>query len=234
MHPDAEQWVLQEYIQGPSYSIEVIGSPDNYHPLQVTDLEMDDMFDCKRVLAPSRLPAALVSEFEDLSVSLAAELGLNGLMDVEVMLAGQQLKVLEIDARLPSQTPTAVFWSTGANMVEMLGGLFVEENLQPLVCSTSEKHVIYEHIKVSTNGLESAGEHILSGADALHVECDFFGADEAITNFTRGRENWVATLIICESDRDIAWEKRDKVVEEIRQHFDINKYRDSSPDRIRY
>ena len=233
LHPDAEQWVLQEYIQGPSYSIEVIGSPGNYYPLQVTDLEMDDLFDCKRVLAPTRLPDSLISKLEDLAMLLAEELGLNGLMDVEVILSDRQLKVLEIDARLPSQTPTVVFWSTGANMVEMLGRLFIEGSLQPQECLTSEKHIIYEHIRVSTNRLESAGEHILSGADALHVESDFFGADEAITNFAGGRENWVATLIVSESGRDIVWEKRDRVVEDIRQHFDIDEYRDSSPDRIR-
>lgn len=233
MRPDAaEQWVLQEYIQGPSYSIEVIGSHGHYHPLQVTDLEMDDLFDCKRVRAPSCLPDTLISEFEDLAVSLAAELELNGLMDVEVILAGQQLKVLEIDARLPSQTPTAVFWSTGDNMVQMLGDLFAKESLQPQDFLTSIKHVIYEHIRVSANKLESAGEHIMSGADALHVERDFFGADEAITNFARGRENWVATLVICENDRDAAIEKRDKVFEGIRQRFDIDEYCDYCPDRI--
>ena len=130
-----ESWVIQEYIQGPSYSIEVLGLPGDYTSLQVTDLEMDADYDCKRVLAPTDLPDRLISKFEKLSLDLAAELGLKGLMDVEVIAHEDTLKVLEIDARLPSQTPSAVFWSTGLNMVEMLANLFldngIKKNIEP-------------------------------------------------------------------------------------------------------
>ena len=108
-----ESWVVQEYVQGPSYSIEVLGLPGDYTPLQVTDLEMDADYDCKRVLAPTELPDRLISEFENISQDIADELELKGLMDVEVILHNNALKVLEIDARLPSQTPTAVFLVQG-------------------------------------------------------------------------------------------------------------------------
>jgi len=233
MRASTDQWVLQEYIQGPSYSIEVIGCPDNYTCLQVTDLEMDDGYDCKRVLAPSNLPDALISEFEQLSGLLAEELCLNGLTDVEVILDEGQLKVLEIDARLPSQTPTAVFWSTGANMVQMLGDLFVRGSCGRPGTRTAGKHVIYEHIKVSSNMLEVAGEHIMSGVDPLHVQPHFFGADEAITNYVQGRESWVATLIVCGDDRNAARKKRNRVITGIRQYLNIDGYRDSSPKWIK-
>ena len=55
-----DEWVLQEYVQGESYSLEVIGRPGRYTPLQVTDLAMDSGFDCKRVIAPTDLPETLV------------------------------------------------------------------------------------------------------------------------------------------------------------------------------
>ena len=61
----------------------------------------------------------------------------------------------------------------------------------------------------------------MSGADILNLKRDFFGADEAITNYTSGRENWVATLIISETDRYAAWEKRNNVIADIKKKFKI-------------
>jgi pyrrolysine biosynthesis protein PylC len=111
-------WVLQEYVEGSSYSLEIVGVPGQYLPLQVTDLEMDAGYDCKRVIAPTELTSRQVGEFEEISVKIAEAIQLRGLMDVEVILHKGELKVLEIDARFPSQTPTAVYHSTGINMIE--------------------------------------------------------------------------------------------------------------------
>ena len=116
LKPPAPEWLIQEFIPGPSYSLEVIGMPGRYTTPQVTDLSVDGQYDCKRVTAPSNLAGALISEFEALSLALADALNLNGLMDVEVILYEDNIKVIEIDARLPSQTPTAVYWSTGLNL----------------------------------------------------------------------------------------------------------------------
>ena len=224
-----EEWVIQEFIQGPSYSLEVIGFSDQYIPLTVTDLRMDAGYDCKRVLAPTDLPKSLISDFEQMSISLARALALKGLMDIEVILHNNTLKVLEVDARLPSQTPTAVYWSTGLNMVKLVGELFLNRPGQRRTGATPPRGVVYEHIIVSPNLLEVAGEHIMSGTDALRVEHDFFGADEAITNYAPGRDNWVATLIISGSDRTAAWIKRNTIISEIRQQFKLDGYRDSVP-----
>jgi pyrrolysine biosynthesis protein PylC len=224
-----EALVIQEFIQGPSYSLEVIGFSEQYIPLTVTDLRMDAGYDCKRVLAPTDLPKSLISDFEQVSISLAQALALKGLMDVEVILQENTLKILEVDARLPSQTPTTVFWSTGLNMVKLVGELFLNQPGQPQTGAPSPKGVVYEHIQVSPNLLEVAGEHIISGTDALRVEEDFFGADEAITNYAPGRDKWVATLIISGSDRTAAWIKRNAIISEIRQQLKLDGYRDSAP-----
>jgi pyrrolysine biosynthesis protein PylC len=224
-----EEWVIQEFIQGPSYSLEVIGFPDHYIPLTVTDLRMDAGYDCKRVLAPTDLPKSLISDFEEVSISLAKALALKGLMDIEVILHNNTLKVLEVDARLPSQTPTAVYWSTGLNMVKLLGELFLNRPGQRRNGSPPPRGVVYEHIKISPNVLEVAGEHIMSRTDALRVEYDFFGADEAITNYVPGRDHWVATLIISDTDREAAWLKRNTIISELRQLLKLDEYRDSTP-----
>jgi pyrrolysine biosynthesis protein PylC len=175
------------------------------------------------------LPSDLTREFEKLSETIAGALNLKGLMDVEVILNNGELKVLEIDARLPSQTPTAIFWSTGLNIVEMLGELFMFPD-RPIPEKKDHRGVVYEHIKVSPNRIEVAGEHIMSGADPLYVQTDFFGADEAITNFTTGRNNWVATLIISALDRNQAWEKRNTVIKTIRKKFGLDYMCDSTLD----
>lgn len=213
--------VLQAFLSGPSYSIEVMGFPGRYHSLQITDLQMDQDFDCKRVLAPTDLPPRCVANFEMMAEKLAGALELKGLMDVEVILDKDELKVLEIDARFPSQTPTTVFWSTGINMLEMLANLFLNRDNADRSDVQSPKGVIYEHIKVTTDTLIVAGEHIMTGIDSLQLKRDFFGADEAITNHAKNRDEWVATLIISDENRETAWEKRNAVISDIRRHYNI-------------
>jgi pyrrolysine biosynthesis protein PylC len=222
LKPPASEWLIQEFIPGPSYSLEVIGVPGRYRTPQVTDLSIDGQYDCKRVTAPSNLAGALISEFEALSLALANALNLKGIMDVEVILHENELKVIEIDARLPSQTPTAVYWSTGLNMVQLLGDLFLnrQAHIQP-----DSKHgfgVIYEHVRVRSDQLEIAGEHIMSGAEALHVIPDFFGANEAITNYAAGRDEWVATLIVVAETIKAAWERRNSVIADLKKQFNLN------------
>ncbi len=224
-----EEWVIQEFLQGPSYSLEVVGFSGQYTPLTVTDLRMDADYDCKRVLAPTDLPKSLISDFEHVSISLARELALKGLMDIEVILHDNTLKILEVDAILPSQTPTAVYWSTGLNMIRLVGELYLNQPGVYRTGATSPRGVVYEHIKVSPNVLEVAGEHIMSDTDVLRVAHDFFGADEAITNYAPGRDNWVATLIISGPDRAAAWIKRNTIISEIRKQLKLDGYRDSAP-----
>ena len=222
-------WVIQQYVQGPSYSIEILGQPGQYTALQVTDLEMDAGYDCKRVRAPSDLSDTLREEFENISIKIANALSLKGLMDVEVICHEKTLKVLEIDARFPSQTPTAVYWSTGLNMFEMLASLFLNKSRKKENRLAVQNGVIYEHIRVSPQLVEVSGEHIMAAKDELHLEQDFFGADEAITNHAAGRKNWVATLIVSDTDRQAAWDKRNSVIDDIKKKFKIECVLDPVP-----
>ena len=207
--------ITQEYLEGPSYSIEIIGFPGNYTPLQVTELHMDSAYDCKRVTAPSGLDPALVTEFAQIAIGIAERIGLKGLMDVEVILHDGLLKVLEIDARLPSQTPTAVFHSTGINMVKLLGELFLTGTMN--INNTSRPQAtIYEHIKVVDNHIEVAGEHIISGIGPLKLFQGLFGADEVITNFHPALNEWVATLILKGKNTEEVLDKKQQTYENIR------------------
>jgi pyrrolysine biosynthesis protein PylC len=222
-------WVLQAYLAGSLHSLEIMGVPGHYRALQVTDLFVDEIYDCKRVVAPTALSPKLVAEFERLSLSIAEALQLRGIMDVEVILNQEGFKVLEIDARLPSQTPITVYGSTRQNMVHMLGKLFSDNFKETASCTDTVRGTVYEHIRVSSELLETKGEHIMTTGGPLYLRQDFFGADEAITNYDSTKKSWVATLIITETDRSSALARRDRIMEEIAKRFSINKIDDSIP-----
>jgi len=210
-----KKMVTEEYLEGPSYSIEVIGFPGNYTPLQVTQLHMDHDYDCKRVLAPSGLDSTRVMEFEQMAIRVAERIQLKGLMDLEVILHEGELKMLEIDARLPSQTPTAVFQSTGINMVKLLGELFLMGKMN--IHNTNQPQTtIYEHIKVIKNHIEVKGERIMSGIGALKLFPGLFGADEVLTNSRSEIDEWVATLILKGKNMEEVLDKKQQTYENIR------------------
>lgn len=228
--PDLDQWVIQEYLEGPSYSLEVIGLDGQCITLQPTALEMDATFDCKRVLAPVDLPVALDRELRAIATTLAKTLRLNGVMDVEVVLHAGQLKILEIDARLPSQTPTVVERSTGINMLELLGEVFLNSRLPEVSPNPTQRGVIYEHVRVWEDHLEVSGEHIMAQAGPLHMERGFFGADAALTDFSASDRPWVATLIVSDSNRERAWEKRCAVIRAVMESCNLSRYDDPVPN----
>ncbi len=121
--------VAQQYLEGPQFSIEVVGMPGQHVSLCVTDLHMDRDHDCKRVVVPTRLSYDRVKQLETTALALAEAIDLKGIMDLEVILHDGDLKLLEIDARFPSQTPMAVYWATGINMVQLLAEQFVPGRL---------------------------------------------------------------------------------------------------------
>lgn len=209
-------YLIQEFLEGDSYSIEVVGRQGNYVPLQVTDLDFDSGYDCKRVLAPTKLTLEQERQFRDLGLRIAELLPLTGIMDVEVINDQGTLKVLEIDARLPSQTPTTVYQSTGINMLVMLYDLYTKGQVDMHQDIARKRGVVYEHIKVTPGKIGTLGEHIISQTGCLNHYQDFFGADEALTDYVPGSRSWAATLIITGKDRSQAWQKRCQVIENIR------------------
>ena len=66
-------------------------------------------------------------------------------------------------------------------------------------------------------------------SDALHIYPDFFGANEAITNYETGRDDWIATLIVAEKNMEAAWDKRNKIIADIKKRFQLEGFRDSAP-----
>jgi pyrrolysine biosynthesis protein PylC len=228
---DSGNWVIQEFLEGPSFSLEVIGLNGNFRSLQPTIIEVDKIFDCKRVIAPADLCKVLKNRLDEIAITVAEDIKLKGIMDIEVILHKNELKVLEIDARLPSQTPSVVLKSTGINMLELLYDIFNRGNIPVIPPIVNEKPVIYEHIRVSPDALEVSGEHIISEARPLHYQMDFFGADEALTDFDRDHRDWTATLILSGKTKEEVAQKQRRVLETIRGTFGLRECADSFLER---
>ncbi len=230
--------VIEEYVAGPSLSLEVLAWDGHAVPLQVTGLEFDAVYDCKRVVAPVGEAAAggpaaagpgdpcawdhavapgTLAAFDAAAVRLAEGLGLNGLMDVEVMVHGADAKVLEIDARLPSQTPTVVYWSSGLNILELLHET-ATSGAPPRVARAPRRACVYQHVQAHDGLLEVAGEHVMGSAAPLQLVEGFFGVHEALTDYRRGARVWAATLIATGKGVDEARALADEAVRELARH----------------
>ncbi len=102
--------------------------------------------------------------------------------------------MLEIDARLPSQTPTAVLWSSGINIVDALLHTGIRGELAA-IAREARRACVYEHVHAHAGLLEVIGEHVMGSARPLTLVPGFFGAAEALTDYRPGASTWSATLI---------------------------------------
>ncbi|MCP8307831.1 MAG: 3-methylornithine--L-lysine ligase PylC [archaeon] len=223
-----EKVVVQKFINGPALSLEVIALDGNPLPLQITQLEFDETYGCKRVFAPDLVNDDIRESFIEISKKMARGLNLGGLMDAQSIVDSNNIPLMiEINARLPSQTPTVVYHSSGINMVNLLVEIFVG-NKMPHVSVKQKNSVIYQHIKVN-NSVTIMGEHIMSEARNLRIEKDFFGVDEAITNLDADKPEGVATLIVKTSSLEEAKRRSMQAIEKLMAEFHLIKFSDSSP-----
>ena len=183
--PSREEWIVQEYLTGPSYSIEVIGIPGNYRTYTITQIHMDEVYDCCKVTAPCALGQKKEEEFAWLGRRLAELVDLHGIMDVEVIDDGEELKVLEIDARLPSQTPLAVFFSSGMNFLSELADVFLTGDFRKEQQNFG-RFSVYEHYRRQDGKLIQDGEHAMVKAAPLRLIRDFASSRRAVCDYRQG------------------------------------------------
>ena len=177
---------------------------------------MDDAYDCCRVTTPCVLPPGQDLAFRQMAETLADALDLTGIMDLEVILSEGKLKLLEIDARIPSQTPAAILHSTGVNLLselydlfcgsfegapgietrgagktgEKTGGTAYGESGGTASGESEPRYASYEHYLVEDGNPRSLGEHIMTQGGALRLETGAWGADEAVTDYTPDARLW--------------------------------------------
>jgi pyrrolysine biosynthesis protein PylC len=221
LESDGHEVVVEEFIAGPSLSLEVVRFGGRTTILLPTALEFDEGFDCQRVTAPVDADPAVLTAFAESTRRLAEGVNLQGIMDVEVMVGGRGPQVIEIDARLPSQTPTAVLHACGVNVVKLLVES-VTSGAPPAVDCAVRQATVYEHVQVAGGTIEVTGEHVIGGARPLTAITGFFGVLEALTDYAEGATEWAATLITRGADVAEARAIADAAVITIAREFDLD------------
>ena len=222
--------IQQEFVSGKSVSIEVIGNGKTAKAYVTTEVVLDSNYDCKQIICEPRvLPEADEEQFIKIGKELGEGLGLNALMDVEAIFTKKGLRVLEIDARIPSQTPACICAATGINLLE------------ELVCSKMGKetgkvpkkgYASYEHFIVRGTTLSTCGEKEFSHVqNPMYLE-DFMGADEVITDYRSGTYECRFTVINHgDSYQDVVHKKK-QFITNIMENLELEEFIDKSPDMI--
>jgi pyrrolysine biosynthesis protein PylC len=162
------------------------------------------------VTAPCDITEEQEKDFRKIAVKLAELVKLKGIMDVEVIDDHGEFKVLEIDARIPSQTPTVVYHTTGVNLVEELAELFCRGRVSEKKLG-KKKYCSYEHLMIKDGSVTEHGEHIMSQGGPLTLRKNFFGADEVISDFIREGLPWRGTFINWADTKEELAEKRENM-----------------------
>ena len=202
--------LVEEYVEGDVVSLEVVGDGSHFAVVKETLIHIDDAYDCHMVT-----PLPPDPSFRQISQALAANLPLKGIMDVEAISGPKGLRVIEIDARFPSQTPTAVYFSSGINLIELLFRAFTD-SIEEIKTLPENKYCIYEHLMPGENGvLVSVGEQILS----MGSDYGKFYEESGIEILLCKGENPVFTLIFWGKDREEAETKKCKGLSVLKDSF---------------
>ena len=227
MRKKGVDFIVQEYATGYFLSLELLGLEGLPMPMQVTCLEFDEGYGCKRVLAPWPYGNEVIKKTIAIGEKVVKGLRLTGLTDIQVVVReGGHVEIIEANARLPSQTPTVVYHSTDVNMVELLLDLFLKGRL-PSYRPRDERVVIYQHILIKDGRLKVVAERELSRAMGLRIERGFYGLDEAITNLSNNEG--VATLIVKDANYKRAKERMKEALKSIATDFRASTIEDASP-----
>lgn len=222
--------IIQEFVSGKSVSIEVIGNGRSAKALQTTEVILDSNYDCKMVCCePGIISEEDEKIFAEIGERMAEKMKLKALMDVEAIYTKKGLRVLEIDARIPSQTPAAVWAATDLNIMEEL--LFSAMEKETGVRSRNECSS-YEHYVSDGCNLMTCGEKEFGKISKPRFEERFFGSDEAITDYYPGTNVWRATVICKGKTSSDVLHKRKEFIRNIMGDCGLEEYIDRSPEMV--
>lgn len=206
-------YLVEEYVTGPVISLEVIGNGRDYIVVKETYIHIDDVYDCFMVT-----PLPYDEGYRKIAYDLAKGLKLTGIMDVEAVAGPRGWRVLEIDARFPSQTPICVYFSSGVNLLLLLiesfsnTETFVPEGLiHSMNSKYADAYCIFEHFQKKDGKLISGGEHLISrGRDFHPFPVDPAGAGIEIFECTGPESYHAYTVVSCGKTKEEAESRREK------------------------
>lgn len=203
-------YIIQEYVSGPSYSVEVIGSPGSYRTYGLTEIFVDGGYDCNAVCSLRNIDPDIRDRIRAYAVGISDIIRLRGIMDLEVIVQDGQVKILEIDARFPSQTPIVVYHATGMNYVEELFDLFTEGDFLHEQHDTG-RHASLTHYLVENGRYSSPGEHIMTEGDVLDYTDGISEEAVVISDHAPGKSVWRGTFICHASTEGALRAKNERI-----------------------
>lgn len=225
-----DEVVIQEFVHGRSLSIEVIGNGETARSYVTTEVVLDGGYDCKEVRCfPGMLDAETERGFRECSARTAERLGLRALMDVEAIQTPKGLRYLEIDARIPSQTPAAILTATGINLLQQLVESRLGDWEEP---ESSGRSGIYWHLHFKEGRLETTGEKEFSHVRAPRMESGLFGSDDSISDYSPGAEEWHGTFMVSGDTPEEAEDRRLSVIRAIEGACGTDTLVDASPKEV--
>lgn len=219
--------VMQEFVSGKSVSMEVIGNGSSYIPFVTTEIVLSGNYDCKRVKCyPGIINKECEDEFAEISRRIAERIQLNALMDVEAIDTAKGLRVLEIDARIPSQTPAAVLAASGVNILKELVDMRLGKgnDVRAKDCASS-----YEHFYVDDGNLITCGEKGFAPVKEPYLAQGLFGSDEMLTDYSENAKTWRCTMITRGRTSEDVEVKRMRCIRQIMDECNIQQFIDKSP-----
>ncbi|ADI73830.1 protein of unknown function DUF201 [Methanohalobium evestigatum Z-7303] len=207
--------IIEEFIEGDVVSLEVVGDGTNFAVVKETIVHIDEKYDCHMVT-----PLEHDIEFRKIAYKLASNLGLKGIMDVEAIKNPDDLRVIEIDARFPSQTPIVVYHSTGINLLNLLMQAFYGD-IWEINGKIQENYCTLEHVMLSGGDLVPVDEQILSNA----TEYSQFYCSNGLEIFKCSGSNPAFTLVMWGGDESTVKDLRDmgySIIKETHQVLKCN------------
>ena len=222
--------VMQEFVHGKSVSIEVIGNGRKATSYVTTEVCLDSNYDCKMVRCnPGILSPEDDELFGKIGRDVAEAMGLKALMDVEAILTPKGLRVLEIDARIPSQTPAAIEAATGVNLLEELATTAFGK---PAGRRPGTGCSVYRHVVFKDGVLRSSGEKEFGHVRAPRFAPGLFGCENSITDYEPGKPEWRATLISTGATEEEADMKAAGCIEKILDECSAEEFIDGVPEMV--
>jgi len=219
--------VIQEFVSGKNVSMEIIGNGKEYNPFVTAEILLSKDYDCKRVVcSPGILTEEKEEEFREIAVKIAERIELTSLMDIEAVDTKDGLKILEIDARIPSQTPAAVLAATGINILKELIRPGSDGKAKHYGASS------YEHFLIKDGKMMTCGEKEFSHVRDPRIMSGLFGSDDMITDYNKNNE-WRCTMINRADSEEELEMKRSLCIKKIMNECGINEFSDASPEVIR-
>jgi pyrrolysine biosynthesis protein PylC len=225
----------QAFLGGPIYSIEVVCDHQSVALGMVTEVVVGSNYDCHQIVAPADIPLDVTREIRSIALKIGQALNMKGIFDIEMVFHDSGLYVLEIDARMPSQTPISIYHACDINLVaetarcflslpDLPTGLVAEvdtsgagsnnadTNIGPWRCS----HVVLQHLVRQEQDaiVRLIGEGQLTDSPPLQRMDGYCGADIALVGEDARRGHTYATLIAIERSNQLAAEKMSQVITE--------------------